>query len=45
MSGIIGNCTGQSPLEYAVSSGLFPSIGISEGDLIWDKNADGLEVF
>jgi hypothetical protein len=40
---IIQNCSDQSPLEYAISSGLFPAIGIFEGDLVWDTNAEGPE--
>ena len=42
---ILYELTGETPLEFAESTGVFAALGIAPGDLTWDQNAEGIEMF
>ena len=42
---ILYELTGETPLEFATSTGAFAALGIAPGDLTWEQNAEGIEMF
>ena len=42
---ILHELTGETPLEFAASTGAFAALGIAPGDLTWEQNAEGIEMF